>query len=408
VRLAWFSPLPPTPSGIADYTAEIVPFLLERADVDVVCRVPRWFRRPTPPPGAGVVDRSRFAREPYDAVFYHLGNNPYHQYVYEQARQHPEIAVFHDAVLHHLIAAVTIEAGDEGRYEAIMRGEYGARGARLATLRRYGIATEYEKFLFPLTAHVAQRAKGIVVHSQDAAVRMREAAPDVPLVVIPHHAGAPPAAVEGMDRAEARRLLRLPADAFVVGHFGFITRPKQPGAVIGGFRALLDEFPDSVLLMVGADHTGGALGRLIDDVGVRDSVRMAGYVDLEKFYVYLRACDVVVNLRYPTAGETSGTLARSLAEGRAVIVNNYASWAELPFDVAVKVEIDGRQDEQVARHLLHLAGDPAFRAGIEERSRAYARRFLDPLRCRDLYVSFAREIAGRDGAELPIPTRGGG
>src|SRR5207253_10861101 len=108
------------------------------------------------------------------------------------------------------------------------------------------------KFLFPLTAHVAQRARGIVVHSRDAAARMREAAPGVPLVVIPHHAGLPPDSVARVDRAEARRRLKLPQDAFVVGHFGFITRPKQPAAVVGGFWALHEEFRDSVLLMVGA------------------------------------------------------------------------------------------------------------------------------------------------------------
>ena len=105
----------------------------------------------------------------------------------------------------------------------------------------------------------------------------------------------------------------------------------------------------------------------------------------------------MINLRYPTAGESSGTLARSLAEGRPVIVNNYGSWAELPSDVALKVEIDGPQEEQVGEHLLHLARDPAFRAGVEERSRAYAHRYLDPHRCRDLYVSFAREVAGIAG-----------
>src|SRR5262249_1368557 len=198
---------------------------------------------------------------------------------------------------------------------------------------------DYEKFLFPLTGHIAERARGIVVHSHDAADRIHEQAPNVPMVVIPHHAGEPPPEVAGIDRAEARRRLHLPDDAFVVGHFGFITRPKQPAAVVNGFWALHDEFPSSILLMVGADHTGGALDRLIDQTPLREAVRSAGYVDLEKFYVYLRACDAIINLRYPTAGESSGTLARSLAEGRAVIVNNYASWAEIPSDVALKVEI---------------------------------------------------------------------
>jgi len=388
------------PSGIADYTSEIVPYVAERAEVDVFCPKPGLFKRPQKPEGA------RRVREPteffqggpdeYDACFYHLGNNPYHEFVYYAARRRPEIAVFHDAVLHHLIAHVTIEYGaDAGGYEGIMHGEYGDLGSKLALLKRSWLATDFEKFLFPLTAHVARQAKGIVVHSRDAAERMREAAPDVPLVVIPHHAGKPPPEVAGMTREEARAKLGLAHDAFVVAHLGFITKPKQPAAVVGGFAELHREVPESVLLLVGADHTGGALGRLVGQLGIAGAVRLAGYVDLAAMYVHLKASDAVINLRYPSAGESSGTLARALAEGRAVIVNNYGSWAELPGDTVLKVEIDGPQTEQVAEHLLHLAREPAFRATIEERSRRYAAEVLDPNRCRDQYLEFAAAVAAR-------------
>ena len=403
MHIAWWSPLPPMSSGIADYTTELLPYFRAKTDVDVYCPKGSRWKRPTTPAGTTLRDPSEFITPRYyDGIFYHLGNNPWHEYIYNQARRRPEIAVFHDAVLHHLISATTIESGDDARYEGILHGEYGDRGRRIATLRRNGIHTDYEKFLFPLTAHVAERAHGIVVHSQDAAERIHEQAPHVPLVVIPHHAGEPPPEVEGIDREEARRRLRLSPDAFVVGHFGYITRPKQPAAVVNGFLALHDEFPESQLLMVGADHTGGALERLINQVHLERSVRIAGYVDLEKFYIYLRACDAIVNLRYPTAGESSGTLARSLAEGRAVIVNNYASWAELPSDVALKVEIDGAQAEQVGQHLLHLARDPAYRAGVEERSREYARTHLDPNDCRDQYLEFARLVANQENPNTMI------
>ena len=52
MRLAWFSPLPPMPSGIADYTSEIVPYVAERAEVDVFCPKPGLFKRPQKPEGA--------------------------------------------------------------------------------------------------------------------------------------------------------------------------------------------------------------------------------------------------------------------------------------------------------------------------------------------------------------------
>src|SRR5947209_9314554 len=157
--------------------------------------------------------------------------------------------------------------------------------------------------------------------------------------------------------------------------------------------------------MVGGDRTGGGLAKLVSELGVGPAVRMAGYVDLTSFYLYLKALDAMINLRYPSAGESSGTFARALAEGRAVIVNNYGSFSEVPGDVALKVEIDSPQPEQVGEHLLHLARRPEFRAELEGRAREYAVRVLDPNRCRDLYLAFAERVGPPDRTATDPPPR---
>jgi glycosyltransferase involved in cell wall biosynthesis len=372
----------------------------ERAEVTAISPRPKGvFARLHPPEGISVRRPEAYRAENFDASYFHLGNNPWHEFVYEAFLISPGIAVFHDFVTHHLVAHLMVEANhQEDRYLDILEDEHGEAGIKLFRLKRYGVATDFEKFLFPLAGYVARRAPGIVVHNADSAEKMTELAPGVPLEVIPHHAGAPPAAVEGVTREDARRRLKLPVDSFLVGHFGFITRPKQPEAVVKGFARLHAEAPEARLILVGADHTGGGLDRLIDRVGVRDAVRHAGFVDLERFYLYLRAVDAVINLRYPSAGESSGTFARALAEGKPTIVNNYGSFAEVHRDVTLKVEIDGPQDEQVGEHLLHLRRDPAFREAIAAGARAYARTVLDPVRCRDLYVDFAARVAS-----LPQP-----
>jgi glycosyltransferase involved in cell wall biosynthesis len=399
VRLAWYTPLPPMASGIADYSFELLPRIGERAQVDAVAPKPRWPRRLRVPPGMTLVGpdeaRTRADENAYDAVFYHLGNNPFHEFVYQAALERPGITVFHDFVLHHLVAHLMVEAGRRrDRYTQLLRDEYGPAGERLAELRVRRIATDYEKFVFPLNEHVARASAGIVVHSHDSADRMRVIAPNVPVWVIPHHAGSPPAAIADITRADARRRLGLPANAFVVGHFGFITRPKQPAAVIGGFERLAKAHPESILVMTGADHTGGGLDRLVHRHGLDGKVVKAGYVDLERFYLHLRAVDATVNLRYPSAGESSGTFARALAEGRAAIVNDLGSFAEVPNDVALKVEVDGDQAEQVGAHLVRLASDPEFRSRMEANASTYARTILDPARCRELYL----EVAAHAGA----------
>jgi glycosyltransferase involved in cell wall biosynthesis/SAM-dependent methyltransferase len=395
MRLAWLSPLPPIPSGIADYSYELLPLLAERAEVIAVSPRPGRFRSLLVPSGVLLCSPGAFERrsDAFDAVFHHLGNNLHHEFVYQAALRHPGVAVFHELVLHHLLDHLLVERlRYPGRYQAILREEYGEDGERLADLRRRGVATDFEKFMFPLTAHVARRARAIVVHNVEARDRMREIAPDVPVTVIPHHAGSPPGRVSGITRESARRRLGIGEETFVVGCFGFITKPKQPAAVIGGFARVVAEHPGALLLMVGADHSGGGLDRLIERQGLTGQVRLAGFVNLVRFYTYLRAADVVVNLRYPNAGESSGTLARALAEGKPLVVNDVGSFAELPDEIARKVEIDEDQTDGVARELSVLASDHRLRALMGRRASDYADTVLNPARCRDMYLEVASRV----------------
>jgi glycosyltransferase involved in cell wall biosynthesis len=403
VRLAWFSPLPPIPSGIADYSAEILPLVAEHAEVDVF--TPRSNRRLFDSSSSlAVRDPRRFSRLAggYDAVFYHLGNNPHHDFVYLAARERPGIAVFHDLVLHHLISYLFAEKKwDWEAYRAMLVEEYGETGEKLISLRRRGVFTGLEHFLYPLNGYVARRAQAIVVHSEDAREQIGAVAPLVPVTVIPHHAGSPPPGVRGITREEARRTLGLPEEAFIVGHFGFLTLPKQPAAVLRGFARLVERRPDALLLLVGQRQIHGmALDRLIRSLGLGQRVRMVGFVDLPTFYLHLKAADAVVNLRYPSAGEASGTFARALAEGRAVIANNVGSFASVPPDVVLVVEVDGDQEAQVGAHLIRLAEDPSLKRALEQHARGYASTLLEGRRCAQLYLGVARQAAERSPVAL--------
>ncbi|HPK65555.1 MAG TPA: glycosyl transferase family 1, partial [Thermoanaerobaculia bacterium] len=76
MRVAVYSPLPPQRSGIADYTAELLPALARHAELELVTEpgqslaseLARWPRRP-------VAELARaIARGETDVVLYHLGN----------------------------------------------------------------------------------------------------------------------------------------------------------------------------------------------------------------------------------------------------------------------------------------------------------------------------------------------
>jgi len=102
VKVAYYSPLPPERSGIADYSALLLPALRRRMEVEVARR-----RRP--------------ALRRTDVALYHVGNNPQaHGWIVDALRRRPGVVVLHDLVLHHLVAGLTLARGNPSGYIAAM------------------------------------------------------------------------------------------------------------------------------------------------------------------------------------------------------------------------------------------------------------------------------------------------
>src|SRR5438093_4636983 len=97
MKVAYYSPLPPERTGIADYSALLLPALERRLDV----RIAR---------------RRRLRPQRVDIDLYHVGNNPdAHGWIVDALRRRPGLVVLHDFVLHHLIAGLTVgRDGGEG------------------------------------------------------------------------------------------------------------------------------------------------------------------------------------------------------------------------------------------------------------------------------------------------------
>ena len=91
-RLAWFTPLPPVRSGIAAYSAELLPRLAGSYAIDV------FVERPAAAGGgSGVFDAHDFlwrhAQRPYDLTVYQIGNETCHDYMWPYLVRHPGLVV---------------------------------------------------------------------------------------------------------------------------------------------------------------------------------------------------------------------------------------------------------------------------------------------------------------------------
>jgi glycosyltransferase involved in cell wall biosynthesis len=370
VKIAFFSPMPPEASGIADYSALLLPALRRRADVVVV-------KRGTKRPPRGV-----------DVSVYHIGNNPdAHGWILDALRRSPGLVVLHDFVLHHLVAGVTIGRGDGHGYLDAMEREHGVVGRLLAhgvLDKRLPPLWEARPEDFPLAGEVLSLATAVLVHSRYVADRARAAGYPGPLFHVPHPAwpapDVPPADVVG---------------APLIGAFGTVNASKRVPQLLEAFARLRAEHPGARLLLVGATSPGFDLERRLQRLGLGgDGIVREGHVDERRLWELMAACDIHVSLRSPTMGETSGTAIRALTLGKPLVVSRVGWFAELPTGVALQVSVGASEVDDLVAALRLLSDRDDARRTMGDAARALARGEHDLERVAERQLAAFERTAG--------------
>ncbi len=348
MRVAYFSPLPPARSGIADYSEALIESLKPLVELEVFSSAGQPFD------AAG-----------FDAAIYQVGNNGYHDFVYETALRHPGIVVMHESNLHHLIADLTIRRGDWDAYvgECEYNGGEAAREFALR-VRRLEVGPDYQGL--PMTRRLLESARGVVVHSRFMLDEVRAAGFSGPAAVIPHGAWIPQA-----DRNGYREKLGLDESTPLVGIFGFLKPYKRIAESLRAFRRLVRLAPSARMILVGEPHPEFPIEPMIRSMGLSAHVRVLGFRPIEDFVGYLGACDIVLNLRYPTVGESSGTLLRALGLGKAVLVSDVGSFQEFPEDVCLKVPVGPGEEDLIFEYLNLLISQPEVAKALGHRAKQY-------------------------------------
>ncbi|MDQ4044743.1 MAG: glycosyltransferase family 4 protein, partial [Chloroflexota bacterium] len=315
------------------------------------------------------------------------------------------ILVLHDVVLHHGRLPQLIRRRGGRDYLDLMSRLYGDEGRRAArTMLSAG--RDIDASTFPLFEDMVTRSAGTIVHSEFARRQVLSRLPDAPVRTVPMGVPLPNLVPSGL----ARERLGIPASAFVVASITHVNPNKRLHVVFRALRRIKDRLPEVLLIVAGSVSPSIDLHRLARVYGVERHVRLLGYVSDVEARLLARASDVCVNLRYPSAGETSASLLRLLGAGRPVIVTDDESTAEYPRSAVLPVPVDRFEDEMVAEFLLLLANDgelrdevgTAARAFIEERHTMPA--MIDGYRgaVRDAF-GIALPPAGVDGMHEPPP-----
>jgi len=369
MRVAFFSPLPPCRSGIADYSETLAGHLKHLVELELFANGDQPF------------DASRF-----DIALYHLGNNPYHDFVYEAALRHSGVLVMHESNLHHLIADITIRRNDWDAYLRECEYEGGAEALAFARrVRALEVGPDYEGVR--MIRRVLQSARGVIVHSQFMVDEMHEAGFAGPIARIPHGSWIPDAS-----RNTWRYRLGLDESTPLIGIFGFLKPYKRIAESLRAFRRLLRVAPAAKMILVGEPHPEFPLQSLIHSLGLSAAVRVMGFTPIEDFTGYMAACDIVLNLRYPTVGESSGSLLRALGLGKAVMVSDIGAFREFPDNVCLKVPVGAGEENLIFEYLNLLVSRPDVARALGERAALYVKEECNWDRVASLYAAFLHSV----------------
>jgi glycosyltransferase involved in cell wall biosynthesis len=393
LRLAFVSPLPPAPTGVADYAADVLELLAPRHETDLF-HAQAEVDAGRLPPGVRLYAASelpdRHRARPYDLVVHQMGNGRAHDFLYDVLSRVPGLLVLHDLVLHHARAAQFLEAepvrawrADPGStaareaarapldaWRAELEYSYPGRGDRLFEAH-LGTVGDLLPYAYPLFRIPVEASRAVAVHNAFMADAVRAEVAAAEVVRVPHPArrqAVPPDEV----RALRSRLGFGPGDV-VVASFGLVTPEKRTESLARALTRAAALEPRLRLLLAGPVPDSDRLRALLERSGAAPRTVVTGRVPLAEFATHVEAADVVVHLRFPTARETSGALLRVLAQGRATIVSDLEHQADLPADAVLRVPLDDEFGGTTTA-ILALARDPGRRSRLAAAAADHVRR----------------------------------
>lgn len=379
--LAYVSPMPPTKSGIANYSEKLVTYLSKYYDINIIdCMVDGVVG----PHGHKGLEWLRENQDDIDRVIYHFGNSPFHNKLVQLIEDVPGVAVIHDFYLGDL--ALSIEVSGEKK-NALCMSLYDSHGYRALRDLYDGNTLEAVILKYPANFNIIKNAKGVVVHSEYSKALARKFYGDAVAnswKVIPHIRSA----TKLIDKNLARDMLGINADSFLVTSFGHLSPLKLNIRLLNAWlESELGKSNFSRLVFVGElpnDDYGNKFLECIYKYGVQDRVIITGYVSDEDYDLYLAASDLSVQLRANSRGETSGAVYGCLSYGVPLILNRNGAMSELSSDFAFFIP-DEFDDEDLVNAINFLYKNDALRKNIGSAARIHVEENNSGVHCARLY-----------------------
>ncbi|MBL8233927.1 MAG: glycosyltransferase [Bryobacterales bacterium] len=339
MTLGYHAPLPPAPTGVAEYARDLLDALQRTQAQDTVVV------------GAGNAG----------VQLCQLGNNPLHKPAHEALERASgrKLVLLHDANLHHYYLGIRGRDAYVNEFCA-QYGEWHRGFAEQLWQERARSGSDPRYFEYAMLAGVASRAGAIVVHNPEARRRVLAQAPNAEVHIVPHY-------FRRAHEPEPWRILDLRASLGLTGTdtlfavFGHLRESKRVIPILRAFARARARNPRIYLLIVG-EPVSAEYARTLEFAADQQGVIRRGYLPEAEFWLYAHAVDACINLRYPSCGESSGIAVKLMGLGKPVLLTGGES--EFPPGSFVPVDAGPAEEEMVAEWMLLLAADRRLRDRI--------------------------------------------
>ena len=185
----------------------------------------------------------------------------------------------------------------------------------------------------------------------------------------------------------------------VILTFGLLSPDKGIEYAIEALPAILEKFPDTVYVVLGATHPHvlrhGDTYRLqlesrAQELGVDSNVIFHNrFVSIDELTDFLGAADIYITPYLNAEQITSGTLAYAIGSGKAVISTPYVYATELLAD-GRGILVPARDPAAIAQEVIGLLGDGPRRLAMRQRAAAWGKAMRWPAVARQYVKSFER------------------
>lgn len=324
--------------------------------------------------------------EDYYEIIYHMGNNTlYHTGIYNYLRKYPGIVELHDFCIHPFFYHAYYLKGDKDTYRQALIDGYGKSGTiHFDDVDSGRACPDSERFT--MSESVGNISKKVILHNiwSYKAMKSKTTKYVVPLPCFRKEE------ILSNNRRKAEEVIckkiEKDADEIIIGCFGWINDNKRPDVIVKAVMKLKDLNYKVKLAFFGKNNSQ-KITDIMQNEKILKNVKITGFISAEEYIVAMELCDIVVNLRYPSMGESSATLCETFEEGKAVIVSAMNQYLEFPDDVCWKIPVCSYESVILAEMLKYLIDHENVRNILGQNAKKYANEILNCKKIARMYAN---------------------